>query len=68
MKTPTYTIQHFDQMPDSARVRGFEFRTLLGIGNTTFYHRIATGAIPKPNKDKTWDAGTVRSTLRGASS
>ena len=68
MKSPSYTIQYFDKLPDSARVRGYEFRTLLGIGNSTFYRRIATGAIPKPNKDKTWNAGTVRSVLRGTSS
>lgn len=65
MRPPNYTVQNFDQLPDSSRIRGFEFRTLLGIGNSTFYRRLALGQIPSPGKDRTWDAGTVRRILRG---
>jgi len=66
MRNPTYSIRHFDELPDSARIRGFEFRVLLGVGNSTFYRWLAQGRIPQPSKDKTWSVGEVRIVL-GAS-
>lgn len=63
MKNLNTRVQQFDKLPNSARIRGYEFRQLLGIGNSTFYRRIASGEIPKPAKDKTWSASKVRDVL-----
>lgn len=63
MKDPNKRVQQFDKLPNSARIRGYEFRQLLGISNSSFYRRIAAGQIPKPTKDKTWNAATVRQAL-----
>ena len=66
MPKPTFTIQNFDELPGCARVHAHEFRMLLGISNSTFYRRRASGAIPDPSTNKTWDLATVRRVLAGA--
>lgn len=43
------SVQNFEILPDSARVRPAAVALLFGISMATYWRRVAAGEIPKPS-------------------
>lgn len=67
--TPVFplTLEHFDQLPDSAFVRQPVVETLFACSAATVWRRVADCRIPKPRKLServtVWNVGQLRAAL-----
>lgn len=63
-KRPTpYSVRHFHDLPDQARLNSRSLRILLGISSSTLWRRQESGQIKKPDIGGTWSVGYVRELL-----
>lgn len=62
------TVEHFDQLPDSACIDIAALRAITGKSRATLYRWIEKGILPKPRKlgltsNNVWAAGDIRRAL-----
>lgn len=63
------TLQHFDELPDAARVPGPVVDLLFSISRATRWRRVKAGTLPAPRRDAgsfpTFSVAELRAKLRG---
>jgi predicted DNA-binding transcriptional regulator AlpA len=62
------TLEHFDKLPDSARVRLPLLCLILGISEATAWRMAADGRLSKPIRlggTTGWTVGAIRAALHG---